>query len=460
MHFHRFMKQLLMFCILFVLGCATGSYNRGSQSLSQDDYESAIRAFQETLKTHPDDFRAHRELGVAYFRQGNYENALQSLLRAYRIRNDDGRLLFYLGMTLENQNRPRYAVLVYQQYVNVSPASDIRNDIEARLASLLRKQMALDARRMLTRETQIDAGLIPDNTVAVLYFQNMGSKRGLDPLQKGLTDMLITDLSKVERLTVIERVQMQKMMEEMGLGMTGLVDEETAPRVGKLLGASTLIKGTYLDMTNYGFRVDAGLIKTKQRTIQTHHIEGKLLELFDLEKDLVFDIIDKMGISLTQAERDAIEVIPTENILAFMAYCRGLDFEDRGMFNEAANQYQEAVKLDPHFNQAQENLDRSHKMAAPPVRVAELEKKAPREAPRTQRETAVTSRTDQSVLTTSAAVSTTPTLTVRDQLVRIGTVLNQGFLPSVDMRTPTTDQSTASFGNTANLRIRVALPVR
>ncbi len=459
MNFPRFIKLLLALCIPILLGCAASTYNRGSKSLAQDDYGAAIASFKETLSTHPDDYRAHRELGVAYFRQGNYDEALQSLLRAYRLRNDDGRLLFYLGMTLEDQNRSRYAILVYQQYINVNPASGIRDDIEARLASLLRKEMALEARKMLTQETQINAGQIPDNTVAVLYFQNMGNKRGLDPLQKGLTDMLITDLSKVNRLTVIERVQMQKLMEEMGLGMTGFVDEETAPRVGKLLGASTLVKGTYLDMTDYGFRVDAGLIKTRERTIQTHSINGRLLELFQLEKDLVFDLIDKMGVTISQAERDEIEIIPTENILAFMAYCRGMDFDDRGMFNQAAQEYQKAVDLDPNFNNAQNNLGRSQKMAAPLVRVAELEKKAPREEPRDQR-VAVTDRADQSNVAATSPVTSIQTFSVRDQLVRIGTVLNQGFLPGIDMRTPTTDQSTASFGNTANLKIRVALPIQ
>ena len=59
------------------------------------------------------------------------------------------------------------------------------------------------------------------NTVAVLYFLDRTGKPDLDPLQKGLTVMLITDLSKVKSLTVVERVRLQAVAEELKLGVSG-----------------------------------------------------------------------------------------------------------------------------------------------------------------------------------------------------------------------------------------------
>ena len=94
--------------------------------------------------------------------------------------------------------------------------------------------MAVESRMILAQENSLSISNIPDSTLAILYFNNQGDKRGLDPLQKGITDMLITDLSKVPGLKVVERVRMQKMMDEMKLNMAGLTSETTAPRLGKL----------------------------------------------------------------------------------------------------------------------------------------------------------------------------------------------------------------------------------
>jgi curli biogenesis system outer membrane secretion channel CsgG len=59
--------------------------------------------------------------------------------------------------------------------------------------------------------------------------------------------MLITDLSEVKGLQIVERIKLQALVEEMGLGASGLVEANTAPRVGKLLGAQWLIGGDILD---------------------------------------------------------------------------------------------------------------------------------------------------------------------------------------------------------------------
>jgi len=64
-----------------------------------------------------------------------------------------------------------------------------------------------------------------------------------------------------------------------------------------------------------------------------------------------------MGITLTKAERDAIEEVPTENLMAFLAYARGLDLEDRGRAQEAREAYRQAVDLDSDFREAIEACD-------------------------------------------------------------------------------------------------------
>jgi TolB-like protein len=189
--------------------------------------------------------------------------------------------------------------------------------------------------------------------VAVLYFQNLGDNKELDPLQKGLAEMLITDLSKVKELKIVERVKLQKLLDELKLGTTPSIDQTSAPRMGKLMRASKLVKGSFINLEGDKIRVDANFIETQDGTYkQVNNVSGNLGDYFKLQKELVFNMIANLGITLTDKEREDIQIIPTESFLAFVAYSKGLDSEDKGMYSEALQQYREAANLDPGFKQA------------------------------------------------------------------------------------------------------------
>ena len=74
-----------------------------------------------------------------------------------------------------------------------------------------------------------------------------------------------------------------------------------------------------------------------------------LENLFKLEKDIVFNIIDQMGIQLTMEEKRKIQRIPTKNLQAFIAYSIGLEMLDSGNFDGAISQFQKSIRLDPNF---------------------------------------------------------------------------------------------------------------
>ncbi len=107
----------------------------------------------------------------------------------------------------------------------------------------------------------------PD-TVAVLYFHNQGNPT-LEPLKVGLAQMLITDLQQAAvarpqpgRWTVVERSQLQALLDELELGHSGVVDADTAARLGKLLGAEWLVLGSYFELMGT-LRVDSRLVKVE-----------------------------------------------------------------------------------------------------------------------------------------------------------------------------------------------------
>ncbi|CAN5560563.1 hypothetical protein BH09GEM1_BH09GEM1_24030 [soil metagenome] len=111
-------------------------------------------------------------------------------------------------------------------------------------------------------------------TVAILAFSN-GSfgkdARDYDGLTKGIPAMLITDMQANPNIRVIERDQVQALVDEQKLVTGGQVDQATAVKIGKLLGVHHMIWGTFMTDPKGNFRVDARAVSVE--TGQIEHVE-------------------------------------------------------------------------------------------------------------------------------------------------------------------------------------------
>jgi curli biogenesis system outer membrane secretion channel CsgG len=99
-------------------------------------------------------------------------------------------------------------------------------------------------------------------TVAVLYFDYDGKSEELSILQKGLAQMLISDLAGSNRYQVVERAKLESLMSEMKLQRTTPMDTSTRARLGKLLGARYLVLGSYFDLAG-SLRVDTRVVEVE-----------------------------------------------------------------------------------------------------------------------------------------------------------------------------------------------------
>lgn len=456
------LRCCLLSVALLCISCATSQYDLGMKFSEQGNYSEALNAFRMAYRENPKDLYSIRELGVVCYRMAKYDRSEKILNLVASKLPEDGRTLFYLGATFEKSGHLKDAINAYTRYVDSSGWSDAKEQVKAKLDVMIREQIEQESQKLLAMEASLDLSDIPDNTIAVLNFKNIGNKSKLDPLEKGITDMLITDLSKVESLQVVERIRMQKMMEEMNLAQTGLMDASTAPRVGKLLGVTTLVNGSFVDMPDHKVRLDAGLVDTKtQTTITSDNITSDLVEIFKAEKKLVFDVIDQLAIELTGAERDAIQQLPTENIFAFMSYCQGLDFEDKGLFDQANSMFSKAVQIDPGFMQAQQQLDVTREVVSGGTELSSLEKKVDQSGNKNQLAQTQVSRkikpgSTQS-LTTQNLTETMENTTV-DQMLHTAQVLDRGFLPGIDSRNTESEQSQTTFGSSADILVEIPIP--
>lgn len=195
------------------------------------------------------------------------------------------------------------------------------------------------------------------NTLAVLYFRNMSGQKKFDALQKGLALMLITDLSRVDKIQVVERVRLQALLEEMNLGTSGLVDQATAPKVGRLLGAYYVADGEILESKITDLEIQPYLIDVPFKTVNRQPpASGTINDLFHLEKKILFGIVDQMNILLTPQERVTLEKPISASAVALMALFVGIDYSDRGDYENAANMYRQALAEDPNLQLASDAL--------------------------------------------------------------------------------------------------------
>jgi TolB-like protein len=199
-------------------------------------------------------------------------------------------------------------------------------------------------------------------TLGVAPFAVAAGDSALAPLAYALADLLTTDLARSARLTLVERARLGDVLRELDLSATGRVDAATAPRVGRLLQAGQLVFGT-LGSTGRpasGARGDAGTLRLGVRLAdvrtgaiaQAVDASAPLADVLAAEKQLAFRLLDALGVTLTPAERAAIEQRPTANLAALLAYGRGVQRQVEGDFRGARAEFQRAARLDPGFRVA------------------------------------------------------------------------------------------------------------
>ena len=452
-------RKTLSFFVLgvFLFGCAASTSQMGQRALKKGDYARAIAVLQKAVRENPHNAVALRDLGIAYFKKGNWQKAIVWLEKAHRQIPKDGATLFYLGASYEKNHQIKKAIQVYRQYTRLGRFSKTRQLVKAQLHVLLKKEMAQEIKQAVQNESALQTRQIPPNSVAVLYFKNVSDIAELKPLTKGLADMMITDLSQVHTLQVVERARLQALMQEIGLGMSGLVDPKTAPKLGKLLGASRFVNGALVTLPGQKIQLDYSIARTQNARIEkTGDVNGSLRQIFSIEKKLVFDVIADMGIRLTEAERKAIQQIPTENLMAFIAYSRGLDYADRGKFDLAKKEFKRAVQLDPHFKKAQIGLAEVQisSGAVNAVDLAEPEVLA-----------TVDKTPQSSEQVSSDQTAKTPTVSSKesilvDRVTRSAQSVGVGFVPGVEQRKPVQESSgTEAAIGSARVNVNVPVPI-
>ncbi|HEV8509154.1 MAG TPA: CsgG/HfaB family protein [Gemmatimonadales bacterium] len=198
--------------------------------------------------------------------------------------------------------------------------------------------------------------------IAVLPFNNGGSygqgKEDFDALERGIAGMMISELAQNPAARVVERQEIQRLLDEQNLGAQGRVDAQTAAKVGKLVGARYVVLGTFIDF--YGdFRVDVRLVNSETgEIVKTESDKMQRDHLFDIIRNVAARLMKDANLPALQRQASDQRMgrqVPTE---ALTYYSRALLYQDRGQKDKAVEMFNRALTIFPDYAEAQEGLQR------------------------------------------------------------------------------------------------------
>lgn len=194
-------------------------------------------------------------------------------------------------------------------------------------------------------------------TIAISYFDNSSGDAKYNALSKGIADMLITDLSKIKGVTIVEREKLEKLIQEIKLGQSKYFDPTTAQKLGKGLGAQNILTGSFYILDNT-IRMDARLIDVQTGgIIFAEQVSGNKNNFFALHQQLANLLAKKLNIPYSPDLSGLYKASDEVTLTEVVNFSNALELQDEGMNGEAKQLLEKTIKTNPKFHFAQNKLD-------------------------------------------------------------------------------------------------------
>jgi len=184
-----------------------------------------------------------------------------------------------------------------------------------------------------------------EKSVAVLYFENPGGSKEDEYFRDGITEDIITELSRIKDIWVLTRSAVMVYRDKTA----------TAPEVGQQLNASFVLEGS-LRRAGNRLRITARLVETKTaRSVWAERYDRQIEDVFAIQDEIAQSIAKALKVMLTEQEKRAIEKAPTADVQAYDYYLRGRQFFHefrRKSFDYARQMFARAIVIDPNYARA------------------------------------------------------------------------------------------------------------
>jgi tetratricopeptide (TPR) repeat protein len=344
----------MLIAAALLVGCATSSYRTGDRLLRQEKYEEAVTQLRAAASEDPQRAEIWQKLGIAYYHLKDWDQALQAFKQANLLDPQDGPSMLYRGMIQEELGQIDEAKNLYRTYLTFGKNKKVEQEVRYRLRWLEDTRLKEVLDNAIKNEKNVDVSKIPQNAVAVVSFDASSLPEGLAPIGRGLAELIYNDLSYVQDLRLVERLEIARLQQELELSQSAFADKMNSPRVGKIVGAGKIVTGKIDRPAGDEIDIDCGIVDVGPGVTEyPKEQQGQLNDFFEMQKKLTLDIVAKLGYEITPALRNRIDSIPTSSFLALIAYSRGLGYADRGLYALAEAEFKTALNEDPKFGLAQ-----------------------------------------------------------------------------------------------------------
>jgi serine/threonine protein kinase len=217
-------------------------------------------------------------------------------------------------------------------------ATELKTDL-----SRLKRDLESNKRR--TKEkTDSDPGAAKPsgNSVAVLYFENLSGSKEDEYLRDGITEDVITELSKIRGLNTFSRPTILAFRDK----------PVTPAQIGQQLGAAYVLTGT-LRRSGARLRINVQLVDTHTDfPMWSERFDREMKDVFEVQDEIARKIAEALRVTLSPQELEALAIKPTENLQAYDLYLRGKRYARRQTRQDlefALQMFENAVALDGSF---------------------------------------------------------------------------------------------------------------
>jgi len=191
-----------------------------------------------------------------------------------------------------------------------------------------------------------------ENSLAIMYFENLVDREDKERLGEIVTNLLITDLSESEYMRVVSSQRLYDILKLLGREGEKKIDREVATQVATKSGARWMLLGNVLQvepeiiLTSQLVDVGSGEVATAQR------ITGQTGEnIFSMVDKLTVEIKKDLSLpAVVQQEPDpSVADVTTHSPEAYRYYLEGLDYDSKGYYVEAEKSYRKALEYDSTF---------------------------------------------------------------------------------------------------------------
>jgi TolB-like protein len=181
-----------------------------------------------------------------------------------------------------------------------------------------------------------------EKSIAVLYFENLSGAKEDEYLRDGITEDIITELSKIRGMNVFSRPTVLAYRDK----------PATPSQIGQQLGAAFVLAGS-LRRSGTRLRITTQLVDTRTDfPLWSERYDREMKDVFEVQDEIAQKIASALRIQLSPQEQEAIAAKPTDNLQAYDLFLRGRSYARRLTRQDlefALQMFENAVTQDSNF---------------------------------------------------------------------------------------------------------------